>query len=178
MIIKATTIIAVLLLLLIVPSVMAIPKTKEPKAEIPNNPKKEKTIFTTSAILVAGDTYLGNQEFNENGILSIQDAVSIGKITGEESPISGFEILTILSGTFDPNTYYGTYHGQWIISSPSGSFEGTINGKVTVANIYGQFIGKGTGAFEDQMIRGTFEGSVNDYQVEITIQATITHKIN
>ena len=53
-----------------------------------------------------------------------------------------------------------------------------ITGKVEVATIFGKFVGHGTDAFEGQKIKGDFVGSVNNYQIEITIQATITSKIN
>jgi hypothetical protein len=162
-----------------VPSAIAIPKIKEPKPKTPrapNNPKKEIINFTESATLGAGNIYLGNQEIDNTGTLYVQDAISTGKINSGDSPISGFEIQTSLSGTLDLNTYLGAYHGQWIITGQGGTFEGTINGEVAVTNISGNFVGKGTGNFEDQKIKGTFQGSVNNFQIEITLLATISSK--
>jgi hypothetical protein len=177
---KKALIIMALLLLLLVESAVAIPKTKEPKPKppkIPNNPKIETIILTDSATLTAGNIYFGNQII-DNEILYVQDAISTGIINSGDSPISGFEIQTSLSGTLDLNTYRGSYDGQWIITSQSGTFEGTITGKVAVATISGKLVGQGTGYFEGQKIKGTFEGSVSNFQVEITIQATITSKTN
>lgn len=168
---KKAVLLAALLLLILVPSAMATPKPKEPK---PNNPKKTTFAYTESATLTAGNMYLGSQELSDSGILYIQDAISTGTINSGTSPISGSTIQTTLSGTLDLNTYLGSYHGKWTITSQNGAFEGTINGKVAVATVYGHFVGHGTGEFEDQKISGTFEGSVNNFQVEITIQATIT----
>ncbi len=170
---KKTVIIMALLLMLLVESAIALPKTKDPKPKPPNNSKKESITFTETATLTAGNTYLGNQII-DNGILYVQDAISIGTINSGDSPISGFEIQTSLSGTLDLTTYLGSYDGQWIIISQSGTFEGTITGEVAVATISGKFVGHGTDYYEGQKLKGTFEGSVNNFQVEITIQATIT----
>jgi hypothetical protein len=177
---KKTVIIAALLLLLLVESAIAIPKTKDPKPKppkIPNSPKIESIIFTETAMLGAGNVHLGSQEIIDTGILYIQDGISTGTVNDGESPISGFNIETILSGTLDLNTFLGNYVGTWIITGQDGSFEGTISGKVEVATIYGKFNGRGSGVFADQKIKGTFEGQVNNYEVDITIQAIITSKI-
>jgi hypothetical protein len=174
---KKVIMIMTILLMLLVPSVIAVPKIKETKTpKIPNSPKKEIISFTESATLGAGNIYLGNQQISDTGILYIQNAISIGKINTGDSPISGFEIQTSLSGTLNLNTYLGDYHGQWISTGESGAYEGTINGKVSVSSISGKFIGIGIGEFENQKIKGTFEGLVNNFQVEITIKATITSK--
>lgn len=167
---KKAVVLAILLLLLLVPISMAMPKPKEP-----NPPKRETITFTESATLGAGSVYLGNQEIIGD-VLYVQEAVSTGTIDSGSSPISGFPIETILSGTLDLTTYLGSYHGQWTITSESGTFEGTITGKVAIATLTGKFVGHGTGSFEGQKIKGTFEGSVNNYQVELTIRATINSK--
>jgi len=167
---RKAIVIAVLLLLLLVPPVIAIPKTKGPKP-----PKIETITFTETATLRAGNVYLGSQEIVGN-VLYVQDAVSTGTINGADSPISGFEIETRLSGTLDLDTYLGSYNGRWTITGQSGTFEGTITGNVAVATISGKFVGHGTAGFEGQKIKGTFEGSVNSFHVEITIKATITAK--
>ena len=177
MILKKAIVITALLLLLIVPSAIAIPKTKEPKPKTPKTPKgpkMETVIIAETATMNAGNIYLGNQEIDDAGILHVQGALSTGKISSGGSPISGFEIQTSLSGILDLNTYLGSYHGQWMITGQGGTFEGTINGKVEVTIISGNFVGHGTGDFESQKIKGIFEGSVNNFQIEITIQATIT----
>lgn len=177
---KKTVLIIALLLLLLVESAIALPKTKDPKPKppkTPNNPNKETISFTETATLTAGNIFLGNQII-DTGILYVQDALSSGTTNSGDSPISGFEIQTSLSGTLDLNTYLGSYYGQWIITGQRGTFEGTITGKVAVATISGKFVGHGTDYFEGQKIKGTFEGSVDNFQVEITIQATITSKIN
>ena len=174
---KKTLIIMTLLLMLLVPSVIAVPKTKDPKPPMPENKKKETINLQETAKLGAGNVYLGSQQISNSGILSIQNGFSAGKINTGDSPISGFDIQTSLSGTYDLNSYQGNYHGQWIITGEGGSFEGTITGKVSVASISGKFTGSGTGEFENQKIKGTFEGSVNNFQVEITIDATISSNI-
>ena len=177
---KKTIAIVFLFLLLIVPSVLAIPKNKESKPTKPSKPTNnpiETITFTESAILGAGNIYLGNQQIIAN-TLYIQDAISTGTINTGDTPISGFQIQTSLSGILDLNTYLGSYNGQWLITSERGTFEGTITGKVSVASIYGKIIGHGTGELEGQKIRGVFEGEVNNYQVEISIQATLTYKPN
>jgi hypothetical protein len=182
---KTMIIITALLLLLIVPSAIAIPKTKEPKTKpkpktpkTPIGPKRETITFTESATLGAGNIYVGNQQIDDAGILYVQDAISTGTVNSGDSPISGFEILTSLGGTLDLSTYLGSYNGQFVITGKSGSFEGTINGEVEVATISGKFVGHGIGDFEGQKIKGIFEGSVNNFKIEITIQATITSKTN
>ena len=178
---KAIIITTTLLLLLIVPSAIAIPKTKEPKPKTPKTPtgpKRETITFTELATLGAGNIYVGNQEIDDAGILYVQDAISAGTIDSGDSPISGFEILTSLSGTLDLSSYLGSYNGKFVITSNSGSFEGTINGKVEVATIFGKFVGQGIGDFEGQKIKGIFEGTVNNFKIGITIQATITSKTN
>jgi hypothetical protein len=174
---KKAIIIAFLFLLLLVPSAIAIPQTAKPKPPKPPHNPIETITFTESATLGAGNIYLGNQQIIDT-TLYIQDAVSTGIINSGDTPISGFEIQTSLSGTLDLNTYLGSYNGQWIITSQNGTFVGTITGKVSVASIYGKIVGQGTDEFEGQKIKGVFEGSVNNYQVEITIQATITSKTN
>ena len=173
---KKAIIITALLLVLIVPSAIAIPKNKEPKPKKPKtpySPRMETVTFEELATLSAGDVYLGDQEIDDAGILHVKDAISTGKISSQGSPISGFEIKTRLSGALDLNTYLGSYHGKWIITGQGGTFEGTINGKVAVTVISGNFVGQGTGDFEGQKMKGTFEGSVNNFQIEITMQATI-----
>jgi hypothetical protein len=175
MLTKKITIITTLLLFILIPAVIAVPKTKDPKPpKIPNNPKKETISFQDSATIGAGNIYLGNQEISDSGILYVKNGISIGKINNGNSPISGYEIQTSLSGTYDLNSYQGNYHGQWIITGENGAFEGTVNGKVSTASISGKFIGNGIGDFENQKIKGTFKGSVNNFQVEITIEATIS----
>lgn len=160
--------------MLLVPSVIAVPKTKEPKPPTPNNNKKETINLKETATISAGNVYLGSQQISNNGILSIQNGFSTGKINSGDSLISGFDIQTTLSGTYDLDTYQGNYHGQWTLTGEGGTFEGTITGKVSVASISGKIIGSGTDEFENQKIKGTFEGTVNNFQVEITIDATIT----
>jgi len=174
---KKTVLIMALLMLLLVESAIALPKTKDPKPKPPKIPNKETITFTETATLTAGNIYLGNQII-DTGILYVQDAISTGTVNSGDSPISGFEIQTSLSGTLDLNTYIGSYYGKWIITGQSGTFEGTITGNVAVATISGKFVGHGTEFFEGQKIKGAFEGSVNNFQVEITIQATITFKTN
>ena len=174
---KKAIIITFLFLLLLVPSAIAIPRTAKPKPPKPPHNPIETTTFTESATLGAGNIYLGNQQIIDT-TLYIQDAISTGIINSGDTPISGFEIQTSLSGTLDLNTYLGSYNGQWIITSQNGTFVGTITGKVSVASIYGKIVGQGTDEFEGQKIKGVFEGLVNNYQVEITIQATITSKTN
>lgn len=169
---KKAVAIVVLFLLLLVPPVIAIPKTTGPKP-----PKKETVTFTASATLSAGNIYLGKQEIIGN-VLYVQDAVSTGTINGADSPISGFNVETSLGGRLDLDTALGSYNGRWVIIGESGTFEGTITGNVAVATISGKFVGQGTAGFEDQKIKGTFEGSVNNFQVVITIRATITSKTN
>jgi hypothetical protein len=174
---RKEAIIIVFLFLLLLPTALAIPQNKKPKPPKPTNNPKETITFTETATLGAGNVYIANQEIIDT-TLYIQDAISTGTINRGDTPISEFEILTSLSGKLDLNTYLGSYNGQWTIASQSGTFEGTITGKVSVASIYGKFIGKGTGDFEGQKIKGVFEGSVNNFQVEITIQAAITSKTN
>ncbi|KON32711.1 MAG: hypothetical protein AC479_06915 [miscellaneous Crenarchaeota group-6 archaeon AD8-1] len=132
---KKTLLITALLLLLLVESAIALPKTKDPKPKppkIPKNPKIETITFTEIAKLGAGNIYLGNQEIINTGTIFVQDAISTGIVSTGDSPISGFEIQTILSGTLDLNTYHGTYNGEWTLTDPTGAFEGTINGKVAL----------------------------------------------
>lgn len=172
---KKLIIVTILLLFILIPTVIAIPKTKDPKPpKIPNNPKKETISFQDSATIGAGNVYLGNQEISDTGILYVKNGISIGNINSGNSPISGYEIQTSLSGTYDLNSYEGNYHGQWIITGDNGAFEGTVNGKVSAASVSGKFIGNGIGEFENQRIKGTFEGSVNNFLVEISIEATIS----
>ena len=176
---KKTIIFALILLLLLTESAVAVPKNKEPKPKVPKvprSPKIETISFVEKANLGAGNVYLGNQEIVESGILYIQDAVSTGIVNIGASPISGFNIEATLSGTLDLNTFKGNYEGDWILIGTSGSFEGTINGNVEVASISGKFNGQGTNAFEGQKLKGTFIGQVNNYKIEITITATITSK--
>ena len=67
---RKTTMIAVIFLLLLVPSVIAAPKPKEPKPpKTPNNPKTEIT-FTEKATFDVGTVYLGNQEIIDDILLS------------------------------------------------------------------------------------------------------------
>ena len=178
---KKPLVIMALVLLLLVETALAIPKTDAPKSKPPNIPKKPKqeTVdFTESASLSAGNIYLGNQIIDA-GVLYVQDAISTGTVNSGDSPISGFEIQTSLRGSLDLNTYQGYFVGKWIITDDqSGAFEGSINGKVDVAKIYGKFVGRGTDSFEGQKIKGDFKGTVNNYQIKITIQATITYKTN
>lgn len=176
---KKIIILALLLVLLLIESAVAVPKNKEPKPKvpkIPRSPKIDTISFIEKANLGAGNVYLGSQEIIESGILYIQDAISTGTVNIGDSPLSGFNIETKLSGTLDLNIFKGTYEGDWKLSGEDGTFEGTINGKVEIATISGRFNGQGTGAFEGQKLKGTFKGQVNNYKIEITIAATITSK--
>jgi len=174
---RKVAIIAVLLLLLLIPSVIAITKPKEPKPpKTPNKPKTEIT-FTEKATLGVGNVYQGNQEIIEN-ILYVQDAITTGTIDNGDSPISGFEVQIILGGELSLDTYAGSGNGQWVFISQSGTYQGAITGSVANGIISGQFVGHGTENFDGQKIKGTFEGSVKNFQVEITIRATITSKIS
>ena len=176
---KKTIILTALLLLLFVESAVAVPKNQGPKPKVPKPPRSPKidTIsFVEQANLDAGNIYLGTQEIIDTGILQVQNAISTGIVSTGESPISGFNIETTLSGTCDLNTFEGNYEGDWILTGQGGSFEGSINGKVEVASISGRFNSKGTGLFEGQKLKGSFEGQVNDYKIEIIIKAIITSK--
>jgi len=174
---KKTLLIIIILLFIFTESVIAIPKIKDPKPpKIPKSPKIEIITFNQTASLGAGNIFLGNQEITETGVLQIQDAVSQGKINGGDTPISGFDIVTSLSGTLDLKTYFGSYTGLWTITGKGGTFEGEINGKVSVATIYGKFTGYGTSDYDGEKIKGTFEGSIDNYQIEITIYATMISK--
>jgi hypothetical protein len=166
-------IISFLILLLLIPSVIAVPKPKDPKPPKQPNGPKTKIALTESAVLGVGNVYLGNQEIIDN-ILFVEDAISTGTINQGDSPISGFYIQIVLSGTLDLDTYSGSGNGRWAFISPSGTFQGTITGAVADGVISGHFVGHGTGYFEGQKIKGTFEGKANSVQVEILIQATIT----
>jgi len=178
---RRTTIITVLLLLLLVPSVIAAPKPKEPKE--PKEPKPPKTpnipkidiAFTEKATFDVGTVYLGNQEIIDD-VLYVQDAITTGVFENGDSPIAGFEIQIILSGILDLNSYAGSGNGRWTFIGQSGTFQGTITGIVSGGIIAGQFVGHGTESFQGQKIKGTFEGSANSINAEITIEATITAK--
>jgi hypothetical protein len=170
--------IIVIMLLLLIPSVIAAPKPKEPKpVKPPNHNPKAEVNFTEKGSLGVGNVYLGNQEII-NSILYVQDAITTGTFDKGDSPISGFEIQIILSGTLDLNTYSGSGNGKWIFIGQSGTFQGSITGNVLNGIISGQFVGHGTENFEGQKIKGAFEGSANSIKAEITIKATITAKMN
>ena len=172
---RKATIIAVIFLLLLIPSVIAAPKPKEPKPpKTPNNSKTEIT-FTEKATFDVGTVYLGNQEIIDD-ILYAQDAITTGTFENGDSPIAGFEIQIIFSGTLDLNSYAGSGNGRWTFIGQSGTFQGTITGVVSGGIISGQFVGHGTESFQNQKIKGTFEGPANSIKAEIIIQATITAK--
>jgi hypothetical protein len=159
---RKATIIAVIFLLLLIPSVIAAPKPKEPKPpKTPNNPKTEIT-FTEKATFDVGTVYLGKQEIIDD-ILYAQDAITTGTFENGDSPIAGFEIQIIFSGTLDLNSYAGSGNGRWTFIGQSGI-------------ISGQFVGHGTESFQNQKIKGIFEGPANSIKAEITIHATITAK--
>ena len=175
---RKATIITVLLILLLIPSVIAAPKPKEPKEpkppKPPKNPKIEVT-FAEKAAFDVGTVYLGNQEVIDN-ILYAEFAIITGAFEDGDSPIAGFEIQIIFSGSLDLDSYAGSGNGRWAFIGQSGSFQGTITGIVSDGIISGQFVGHGTESFQGQKIKGTFEGSATSIKAEITIQATITAK--
>ncbi len=173
MITKKTLSLIIVLTLIFMESALAAPITKDIKPKIP---KKGKTTFTEAIILDLGTAYLENQEIAENNIIHLQGTLS-GTLNNGDTPISGFNLQTQLSGTLNLNTYSGAYNGKWIITNNSGTFEGTITGNVEVTTISGEFNGHGKGEFEGQKIKGVFRGSVNNLQAVILIQATITSKI-
>ncbi|MGW8288876.1 MAG: hypothetical protein ACWGNP_01265 [Candidatus Bathyarchaeia archaeon] len=53
-----------------------------------------------------------------------------------------------------------------------------INGKVEAAKIYGKFACHITYKFGNQKIKGSFIGTVNNYQVEIMIETNLSSKID
>ncbi len=158
----------ILFALLLIGSAIAAPKDKPPRAE--------KTTFTSRIILGAGVASQGEQMITETGILYVKDAISTGYIEADpDSPISG-SIWTVLSGSIDLNTMLGSFNGKWIITNEEGTFEGSVVGIVEVAIVSGKFVGHGTGDFEGQKIRGSFEGTVNNYIVDLTLQGILTSK--
>ncbi len=158
----------ILFTLLLIGSAIAVPKE--------NPPKQEKTPFTSRIILAAGVTSQGEQTITETGILYVIDAISTGYIeTDPDSPISG-SIWTILSGSLDLSTMLGSFNGKWIITNEWGTFEGSVVGIVEIAAVSGRFVGHGTENFERQKIMGSFEGTVNNYIVDLTLQGILTSK--
>lgn len=166
---KALSIVVVLAVaLLLIGPVIAAPKEK--------NTKAEKTTFTNRIILAGGGISPGEQTTTGTGILYVKDAISVGYIEPDpNSPISG-SVWTSLSGSVDLNTMLGSFNGKWIVTNERGTFEGSVVGTVAVATVSGQFVGHGTGGFEGQKIKGSFEGTVNNYIVDLILHGILTSK--
>lgn len=158
----------VLLMALPLEPVIAAPKLDKPKVE--------RTTFTNKCILVAGNAYAGEQMITETSIFAVKNAISIGYVVANlDSPISG-TVWTRLSGTIDLNTMLGSFNGKLRILTDKGFFEGSIVGVISVVKVSGRFVGHGTNALRGQIIMGSFEGTVTNYIVDLTLQGELTSK--
>ena len=120
--------------------------------------------------------YEGEQMITDTGILYVKDAISEGYIEDNiNSPISGI-VWANLSGSIDMNTMLGSFNGKWSIINDGGTFEGSVVGIVTVAYVSGRFIGKGTRDFSCQKIKCTFQGTINNYIIDLTITGELSLK--
>lgn len=59
-------------------------------------------------------------------------------------------------------------------TTEKGTLEGSIVGVVAVASVSGKFVGHGTDDLEGQKIKGSFEGTVDNYIVNLTMRGNIT----
>jgi len=142
----------------------------------PDNPKVERTAFTNKCVLEAGSFSAGEQLITETGILYVKDAISTGYVeANSDSPISG-AVWSRLSGEIDLNTMLGSFNGKWTITTDRGTFEGSVVGVVAVAHVSGRFIGHGTNDLQGQKIKCSFEGTVDNYIVDLTLQGELTSK--
>ena len=148
-------------------TVLAAPK--------PNKSKVQRTPFVIEWIFDLRNAYTGEQVITETDILRVKDAIITGTVEAKSSPISG-AFSTLLSGTWDLNTLTGVFNGKWTITMDNGTFEGSIVGNVAVIYISGKIVGQGTDDLKGQKIRGSLEGTVNNYIVALTLQGEITYK--
>ncbi len=138
--------------------------------------KTEQIPFTNRVVIVAGGSSQGQQLLTKGGILHVRDAISTGYIeTNSDSPISG-SVSTALSGSVNLNKMLGSFMGKWILTNENGTFEGSIIGSVKVAKVSGRFVGFGTGNFQGIKMKGSFQGMVDDYIVDITLQGILISK--
>ncbi len=70
----------------------------------------------------------------------------------------------------------GSLNGKWTFTTTGGTFEGSVVGFIDVAKVSGKFVGHGTNNLQRQKIMGSFEGTVNNYIVNLTLQGEIISK--
>ncbi|MCW4041155.1 MAG: hypothetical protein NWE83_10440 [Candidatus Bathyarchaeota archaeon] len=147
-------------------TVLAAPKPKQPKGK--------GTPFTIKWVFDFRTADTGEQVITETGILHINDAILDGTVEADpSSPISG-DVRAIMSGTWDWNTLGGSFTGKWIIASANGTYEGSVVGSVAVIHISGRFVGHGTNDARARVkITGSFEGTVSDYIVVLTLEGEL-----
>lgn len=144
----------------------------------PDKPQGDKTPFTNDCILGVVEPNAGEQVLTENNILYVKDGILAGSIVvNDDSPLAG-EVWARLSGSMDTNTLVGSFDGKWTITNENGTFEGSVVGTVSVANIFGRFMGRGTQDLQGQKIKGIFEGTVNNYMVDLTLSGEVTSQAN
>lgn len=147
-------------------------------AQRPEKPHGEKTPFTNDCNLGVVAPNVREQVLMENNIVYVNDGIVAGSIVvNDDSPLSG-EVWARLSGSMDTNTLLGSFDGKWTIINENGTFEGSIVGTVSVASISGRFVGRGTHDLEGQKIKGTFEGTVNNYMADLTLNGELTSHTN
>ena len=143
----------VLLVLFIATPVIAAPATKTP--------------FTAEASLVLGNISQGKQWITEDGISHVKGAISEGTLTSTSGPDISGTIRMTTTESVDLNTGEGSLHGKWTITAmpDSYTFEGSAVAVMTptsptTSHISGTFIGHGTGDYDGQKIKGSFEADV------------------
>lgn len=169
---KKTILFAFLVLLVLLPTESGT------AARRPDKPQGEKTAFTNDCVLRAVSPNAGEQALAENNILYVKDGILGGSIVvNEDSPLSG-DVWAKLSGSLDTNTLFGSFDGKWTITNENGTFEGSVVGVISIAQISGRFVGHGTQDLQGQKIKGTFEGTVTNYVVDMTLHGELTSTAN
>lgn len=153
-----------LLTLLTTTPVFAVPATKTP--------------FTAVASFEAVSP--GKEWITKDGISHIKGGISAGALTSISGPDISGEIWMRVGQTVDLNTGEGSLHGKWTITAVGGPFEGSVVAVITAtspttSHISGTFIGHGSGDYEGQKLKGSFEGDIimGVPQIEIDLEGVI-----
>lgn len=141
-----------------------------------------KTPFTADVSVVPSSP---GKTWEKGGILHIKGSVGMGTITSTSGPDISGDILIIEDEAINPKTGKGSMHAKWVITALdfSFTFEGSTVAKIvftdpTTSHISGTFKGDGTGIYEGQIIKGSFEGDFEEgvYPMEMELEGIIQSK--
>jgi hypothetical protein len=143
--------------------------------------KAVKTPFTGSETFVE-DISLGRESFPDKNLYHIRDGVSLFKVTASDPRVSGEDLITFNANfkLVDPPVYaHGPMWGEFTISNPDGTWEGTWTGTRDKNGFaYISYVGDGHGAYRGMQIRIRFERLTPDSTQPETMRGYIIERVD